>query len=536
MINVFNIISQKYESHSHPEFEVDRKSRRKTEQQTGSNWVMMRNVSAGIKRLVVYKSISRQRILWFDPSEKLWAHDKYDSSKDDGFLYKEVLDVMSQSIVQMINTSASDVVKNTAVLDPHTSSKDKQSTDPHTSSEDKQSTDSEPTPWSKTQTDELNRMKIELDKLREKSCMLEEQNRCLLDGKRKAEDDALLTKQQHEDYKQNTKKKMAVPDCDKLYNALIKEVMKQYADAKDSESKKHIAKYLFIDEHGRWSDVQNYIAEELDKLSDSTLNFDKVHYTLKEHSYEARLYNSDDASWKKWAEDNSTVIYAMQINLNTSTERRIIRNPNTKANGVLSENAKHELLFGKSFVQLSRLWIDHALESFSFTGESCHHTSKELAALAELFTSLTNLNFTYLTGDKFLSELYVKPTAIKSWLEIARDRKYTHLRIVLHGSDTSCYNSVRADPQGMCMKNAGMHGLAHGSGIYFGLSHHVTISYNKEKAGTALIGLLLTDEDISTRCGSYETFELSAPKRGVMNCIVVRESFIQLILGKIVSV
>ena len=126
------------------------------------------------------------------------------------------------------------------------------------------------------------------------------------------------------------------------------------------------------------------------------------------------------------------------------------------------------------------------------------------------------------------------------------------MRLIWHGADTKCYNSVRDDPMGMDLKYAGMHGQAYGNGFYFGLSDHVTHSYNREgKRGTALLALVLTHENIdehdyrkrhggytafdSTAQVPYETFQLSAPKSGVNNCIVVHETSLILILGKVVA-
>ena len=73
---------------------------------------------------------------------------------------------------------------------------------------------------------------------------------------------------------------------------------------------------------------------------------------------------------------------------------------------------------------------------------------------------------------------------------------------------------------------------------------------NREgKPGTALMALVLTHEKIdqsgqhhggyrtfdSTQQVPYSTFQLSAPKNGVHNCIVVHEPSLILILGKVVA-
>ena len=122
------------------------------------------------------------------------------------------------------------------------------------------------------------------------------------------------------------------------------------------------------------------------------------------------------------------------------------------------------------------------------------------------------------------------------------------MRLVLRGADSNCYNGVRDDPYGVDLKYAGMHGQTYGKGLYSGLSDHVTLGYNREaKPGTALMALVLTNQKIdnsgghhggyrtfdSTQQVPYSTFQLSAPKQGVHNCIVVHEAALVLILGKV---
>ena len=126
------------------------------------------------------------------------------------------------------------------------------------------------------------------------------------------------------------------------------------------------------------------------------------------------------------------------------------------------------------------------------------------------------------------------------------------MRLVMHGADSNCYNGERDDPYGMDLQYAGMHGQAYGNGFYFGLSDHVTIGYNREgKPGTALMGYgacvdtrkvksqkidqsgqhhggyrsywLLIDDSTHQVPYSTLTFQLSAPKSGVHNCIAVHD-------------
>ena len=125
------------------------------------------------------------------------------------------------------------------------------------------------------------------------------------------------------------------------------------------------------------------------------------------------------------------------------------------------------------------------------------------------------------------------------------------MRIVMHGASPPCYNGVRDDPLGMDLQYAGKNGQVHGNGFYFGLSDHVTFAYNTEKRGTALMGLLLTHENLQPKnsvhynAGSSNTtlFHLNNSGQGsamlennVHNCIVIHESSVLLILGKVVAV
>jgi len=105
----------------------------------------------------------------------------------------------------------------------------------------------------------------------------------------------------------------------------------------------------------------------------------------------------------------------------------------------------------------------------------------------------------------------------------------------MHGSDETGYAGVESDPMGFNMHYL-QNGKVHGNGVYFGLSDHVAAQYNSvAKPGTAIMGLLLTHDDITARTGSYTTFELHTPKRGTKNCVVVHEASLVLVLGKVVA-
>lgn len=179
------------------------------------------------------------------------------------------------------------------------------------------------------------------------------------------------------------------------------------------------------------------------------------------------------------------------------------------------------------------------LTGFHLTGKPICENSSEIAELMNLVSSLGS-GFTY---DKSKCELWIKPAGIAAWLNCALGRDYHHARLVFHGGDKATYDGVRADPLGFSMEYAGIkNGQAYGSGIYFGLSDHVTTIYNRHyPVGTCIISIMLTKEQIGwehgqgTRHGGYNlkqvnkygkcyhTFDLASPSK-LNNCIVVYET------------
>lgn len=323
--------------------------------------------------------------------------------------------------------------------------------------------------------------------------------------------------------------------CIEAYTELIHQCFLGYSEAITQKKKSEapfVAKYQVMDATGTLIDLNQTMANEIDKLNNAS---ECISYTNGQHHYEVRLSDAQGT-------------YAIQKNTNSQhpTERPIFLNPkydtksttskDEKAERVLTESDKHDILFGASVVKLSL--VDNLLANFDFYGKMYDLPSKDLAALAELFHSLC-YNFKYVNGETCRTILYVKPAALFNFLYTAKSREYKYMRIVLHGSDSQCYEGVRKDANGMNMMLAGkMNGLAYGPGTYWGLSPHVTIAYNKEnksKPGTALMGLILTKKNLTEHHGSYTLFSLSSPC-GKPNCINVHESYLQLVLGKIVSI
>jgi hypothetical protein len=306
-----------------------------------------------------------------------------------------------------------------------------------------------------------------------------------------------------------------------------------------------LSKFQFMNEQSSWTDiVVDSLVEGFESLVTSGAT--EFAYTIGDHSYKARLADGDWVGHCDIVQLNTNPQYSTErpIRVNPSwvdPTARITAQPKTQ----LTDEDKHQLLFGDSVVSITPTWIDALLQTYSF--DDCEHYSKpclELAELAEVFSSLSS-GLTYFSGTKHTTELFVKPLAVYNWLKLAAARKYTRMRLLLHGSDSKCYQGVRDDPFGMDLKFAGSHGQAYGNGFYFGMSDHVTNSYNTElnaqgkREGTALMALVLTTESMqgyhyTMRRGSYGTFNLGHPDRNIMNCLAVYEDRLILVLGKMV--
>ena len=308
--------------------------------------------------------------------------------------------------------------------------------------------------------------------------------------------------------------------------------------------------FSFLDQSNNWVQITDpAVVTGLSMLSAAT---DRFSYQIGNHDYEARLA---DGSWIGVCD-----IVQKNINPQYLTERQIKKVSAAAAaaaaaapsDGSLTIEQKHDILFGDSPVDFSSAWIDDILQKYAFDDSECYsEASLELAKLAEFFNTFSN-NFKYVNGKKHKTDVFIKPVALYNWLTLAKARNYTSMRLVMHGADKNCYKGVREDPFGMDLKYAGMHGQAFGNGFYFGLSDHVTLGYNRVgKPGTALMGLCLTNKNIdnsdyrnhhggyrtfdSTNQVAYTTFQLSAPKSGTHNCIVVHEGALVLILGEVAT-
>ena len=88
-------------------------------------------------------------------------------------------------------------------------------------------------------------------------------------------------------------------------------------------------------------------------------------------------------------------------------------------------------LFNKTAViDLPAQEVDDLL-GLCLSGDDCVVKGhKGIAALAQLFSSFGS-GFTYTQGK---SNLWLKPACLNEWLRVARERKYTHVRLLMHGS------------------------------------------------------------------------------------------------------
>ena len=104
------------------------------------------------------------------------------------------------------------------------------------------------------------------------------------------------------------------------------------------------------------------------------------------------------------------------------------------------------------------------------------------------------------------SELWLKPSALQQWLSVARERNYTHVRLVKHCGNEKTYKGASKDPIGLHCEYAGSStGQKYGPGLYFGLSDTVSSRFNdnsENPEGTGIMCLLLCREEL---CSSTVT-------------------------------
>lgn len=350
--------------------------------------------------------------------------------------------------------------------------------------------------------------------------------------------------------------------------------------------------YAFFNQaQNKWIDITaGTTIVELDKLKTDT---DRVQYSYHDaahnytNDYETRLFTEDD--------DASTYdIFAIQRNTNPShptvsyihkqtykrSDAKGTRKKNTATTASvapltttptakdLSDTAKMEILFGKAQFRVPG-WLTGGvyggLSNYDFTAES---TYKSCAALAELANKYIHVaayklnssgvipsyyvrdwssfsSLVYLDGTNHKCDMYCHPVLFRNWINIAMKRKYEHVRIVFHGSTNNGYNSIR--DVGFTLEHSGMNGSAMGTGIYVSSSYGIPSGYNQAQSGTAILSLLLVNDDINKSAsynsysgsnnnsnGSYRYYDIRGSSH--QDCIVVYDKELLLPLGKVVPV
>jgi hypothetical protein len=234
----------------------------------------------------------------------------------------------------------------------------------------------------------------------------------------------------------------------------------------------------------------------------------------------------------------------VQTNVTTGVARKVVRSMKSEDEEIQGKKTKcEEVLFGNSFVTISREFVQELLSYYDFADQTIlSEPSLELAELAQLFSAFSG-GFKYLSGSVHNSKIFIKPALFYAWLSAALHRQYTSLRLAMHGSDSNSYTLIESDPLGFSLKNSGRHGRAYGDGLYLGLSDQIPASYNTDgKPGTAILALVMTSDSLDQNKhfdGSYKTFRLSPNIKSIVgtstraNCIVCHDMMISLVLGKV---
>ena len=279
----------------------------------------------------------------------------------------------------------------------------------------------------------------------------------------------------------------------------------------------------------------------------------KVSYSFNNHSYEAEYNTSSTSTDDKYIQLNTAPQFLTKRWIRDTPPQPVVQKDDAK----MTQDIKSNVLFGHNApLPISTSDILSWLHQYDFNvSESVESFNSQLSlSLAKLATTFASFGsqFNYLSSDpsKCRCESFVKPVALKMWLKLAESRGYTNARVVMHGGSTAEYDAIKNDTFGFNMRYASNpymgqrgNGAAHGQGIYFGLSDHVTRSYNTdasrggiEKTGSGILSLFLSEPRLDIATGSYTVFSLSHPdpQSGLGNCVVVHELPLILALGKIV--
>jgi uncharacterized protein (DUF736 family) len=231
-------------------------------------------------------------------------------------------------------------------------------------------------------------------------------------------------------------------------------------------------------------------------------------------------------------------------------------------NGMLDKD-RNEILYGDlSTVELTDEFMTKCRTTTTFALPPDYQVSQEFSELAEAYAQLSDSGYHYVMPSKsapthkraphfvshgngttdFNSEIWIKPSALATWLSHAHFRGYKHARIVCHGAGMTrekrdehnkviekakvAYEVMRDHGVGLCMDFAGSQGQAYGPGLYFGLSEHATVGYNSSSGfppGSFIMGLILTRDADGWQHQSQHTRDYQKYKGGTSGPYGIRQ-------------
>ena len=286
--------------------------------------------------------------------------------------------------------------------------------------------------------------------------------------------------------------------------------------------------FQFEDDHGNWMDITDKTA--VDAYAKLTPLHTKSSVSFGGHSYSLYRSGSTDRYTQTNTQTNK-VRNVRKIERDKTDEEDAEVEREKLHNGMLDSD-RHDILFGDlSPVELTDELMTKWRTTTSFALPPDYEVSEDFSDLAELYGQLSESGYHYVMPAKtrpthkkaphfvshgnatkdFNSEVWIKPSALATWLSHAHFRGYKHARIVCHGASMTrekkdeqgkviekakiAYEVMRDHGVGLCMDFAGSQGQAYGPGLYFGLSDHATVGYNSGSGfppGTFIMGLILT--------------------------------------------
>lgn len=240
---------------------------------------------------------------------------------------------------------------------------------------------------------------------------------------------------------------------------------------------------------GAWMEITDVgIVNALSGLNDQT---DSAKWTLSYHikgqSYECEKHADG-------------TMYQTNTQYGTKREVRVGRRPKSPA--TLKPPVRREITsleqriyFDPDFyINLDEDFVHMMLEKYDFnpTKDDSVRVSPELAELALLFDSM---------GEKVdfvpkYCEIWSRTFALGQFLSMMLDKKCFEVRLVMHGSKTAAYESMRSNPMvfDRARLTAARPGIGHG--IYVSCSPHIAYYYRAYRGATdhnVLVGLLLRE-------------------------------------------